>query len=175
MLEGLQPSLSGFVRSPLRNQKPTFSNVTQEAELIHKSGKAPRKVPSTRVPSAGTSRSRLEVLRPYHEAARQRPVVAIEGDRETDNDYFCSIHPVDSDRITREYSPDISDVATAFDEILLDTLSHSPQQVRYCYTCWRPGHFSADFSLMENLEEGLEFKRSDENPQSGSENLVGGN
>jgi hypothetical protein len=27
----------------------------------------------------------------------------------------------------------------------------------------------------EPLEEGLEFKRSDENPQSGSENLVGGN
>jgi hypothetical protein len=27
----------------------------------------------------------------------------------------------------------------------------------------------------ENLEEGLEFKRSDENPQYGSENLVGGN
>jgi hypothetical protein len=37
LLEGLQPSLSGFVRSALRNQKPTFSNVTQEAELIHKS------------------------------------------------------------------------------------------------------------------------------------------
>jgi hypothetical protein len=26
----------------------------------------------------------------------------------------------------------------------------------------------------EHLEEELEFKRSDENPQSGSENLVGG-
>jgi hypothetical protein len=76
--------------------------------------------------------------------------MAIEGDSETDNDYFCSIRPADSDRITREYSPDVSDMAT---------LSHRPQQVRYCYTCWRPGHFSANCSLIPKHERELIAKR----------------
>jgi hypothetical protein len=39
----------------------------------------------------------------------------------------------------------------------------------------RSGVYEIADPAPENLEEGLEFKRSDENPQSGSENLVGGN
>jgi hypothetical protein len=39
----------------------------------------------------------------------------------------------------------------------------------------RSGVFEVADPAPENLEKGLEFKRSDENPQSGSENLVGGN
>jgi hypothetical protein len=39
----------------------------------------------------------------------------------------------------------------------------------------RSGVFEVADPAPENLEEGLEFKRSDESPQSGSENLVGGN
>jgi hypothetical protein len=39
----------------------------------------------------------------------------------------------------------------------------------------RSGVFEVADPAPENLEEGLEFKMSDENPQSGSENLVGGN
>jgi hypothetical protein len=39
----------------------------------------------------------------------------------------------------------------------------------------RSGDFEVTDLAPENLEEGLEFKRSDENPQSGSENLVEGN
>jgi hypothetical protein len=85
--------------------------------------------------------------------------MAIEGDRETDKDYLCSIRPAESDRITREYSSDISEVATVFDEILLATLSRMPQQVRYCYTCWRPGHFSADCSHIPKHERELIAKR----------------
>jgi hypothetical protein len=36
-MEGLDPSLSGFVQFALRNQKPTFTNVLQEAELVYSS------------------------------------------------------------------------------------------------------------------------------------------
>jgi hypothetical protein len=39
----------------------------------------------------------------------------------------------------------------------------------------RSGVFEVADPAPENLEGGLEFKRSDEDPQSGSENLVGGN
>ena len=38
--EGLDPSLSGFVQSALRNQKPTFTNMLQEAELVYSSFQA---------------------------------------------------------------------------------------------------------------------------------------
>jgi hypothetical protein len=39
----------------------------------------------------------------------------------------------------------------------------------------RSGVYEVADPAPETLEEGLEFKRSDENPQSWSENLVGGN
>jgi hypothetical protein len=35
LLEGLEPLLSGFVQSALRNQKPTFTSMIQEAELVY--------------------------------------------------------------------------------------------------------------------------------------------
>jgi hypothetical protein len=43
LMEGLDPSLSGFVQSALRSQKPTFTSVLQEAELVYSSVQASKK------------------------------------------------------------------------------------------------------------------------------------
>jgi hypothetical protein len=40
LLEGLDPSLSGFSQSALKNQKPTFTSVIQEAEMVYSSVRA---------------------------------------------------------------------------------------------------------------------------------------
>jgi hypothetical protein len=40
LMEGIDPSLSGFVQSAFRSQKPTFTNVLQEAELVYSSVQA---------------------------------------------------------------------------------------------------------------------------------------
>jgi hypothetical protein len=165
LLEGLQPSLSGFVRSALRSQKPTFANVIQEAELIHKSVTASIPAPNNRIPYASVSRSRPEVLRPYREARpvpRPAPVLAVDADQWEPNipdDYFCPVVPPSSVPIPVPDVPEMEAMATAFDEILLATLSQRPQQVRYCYTCWRPGHFSAECPLIPKGERDSIAKR----------------
>ena len=165
LLEGLHPSLSGFVRSALRSQKHTFSNVIQEAELIHKSVKASNPSPNTRLPYAGVSRSRPEVLRPYREATpipRPAPVLAVEDDQWEPNipdDYFFPVKPPTSGPVSVPEVPDMAAMATAFDEKLVATLSQRPQQVRYCYTCWRPGHFSAECPLIPKGERDSIAKR----------------
>ena len=164
LLEGLHPSLSGFVRSALRDQRPTFANVIQEAELIHRSITATTPVENPRTSPGSYSRTRPEILRPYREA-RPTTVLALEagpyfGDSVTEKvpgQFFQ--HPVEP--LCHSVSGDpgsLDSVETAFDEILLATLA-LPQQVRYCYTCWRPGHFSAECPLIPKSEREAIAKR----------------
>jgi Zinc knuckle len=164
LLEGLHPSLSGFVRSALRDQRPTFANIIQEAELIHRSITATTPVQNPRTSPGSYSRTRPEILRPYREA-RPTPVLALEagpyfGDSVTGEvpGQFCQ-HPVEPLCHSARVDPGSFDsVETAFDEILLATLA-LPQQVRYCYTCWRPGHFSAECPLIPKGEREAIAKR----------------
>jgi hypothetical protein len=77
LLEGLHPSISVFVRSALRNQKPTFSNVIQESELIHRSVAAANPTPRPRTLTGTPMRTRQDALRPYREA-RPVPMLSFE-------------------------------------------------------------------------------------------------
>jgi hypothetical protein len=157
LLEGLHPSISRFVRSALRDQRPTFANVIQEAELIHRSITATTPVQNPRTSPGSYSRTRPEILRPY-QGARPTPVLALEtgpyfGDsvnEEVPGQFFQ--HQVEPLCHSARVDPGSFDsVETAFDKILLSTLA-LPQQVRYCYKCWRPGHFSAECSLIPKGE-----------------------
>jgi hypothetical protein len=83
LLEGLDPSLSGFVQSALRNQKPTFTSVIQEAELVYKSVQAAEKRLSDRSQlldsrSSPLTLTRNRELRPHRESMNPSPVLAAE-------------------------------------------------------------------------------------------------
>jgi Zinc knuckle len=44
------------------------------------------------------------------------------------------------------------------DQVMIAHLSN-PQQSRYCYTCWRPGHFSANCPLIPEGERAAIARR----------------
>ena len=154
LLEGLDPSVSGFVQSALRHQKPTFTNVVQEAELVFASVQATEaRVVEKSAPSASrhnrstilanTNRGRPEYLKPHREYP---PVPLLSVEFEDD----CYPH-----------YPDAEEASDEMEQILVANLA-PPQQVRCCYTCWRPGHFSAQCPLIPESERaGIAQRRAE--------------
>jgi hypothetical protein len=65
------------------------------------------------------------------------------------DDYFHAVDPQSHSTTTDPGVPEAT--ATGLDEILLATLSR-PQRVRHYYTCWRPGHYSAECPLIPRDE-----------------------
>jgi hypothetical protein len=152
LLEGLHPSISGFVRSALRNQKPTFSNVVQEAELIARSVK----VPSLALPRypqvlSSPSRPRPEFTRTPR-PTRNNAVYAAEPTREVVDTFEQSWFD-DTNKCNRH-----GDASGEFDDVLVAALSR-PQRTMCCYTCWRVGHFAADCPLIPEAERAGIAKR----------------
>ena len=89
LMEGLNPSLSGFVQSALRHQKPTFTNVLQKAELVYYSVQATgrRIYAAWNCPSQDDSSRCARGLPPYPRIARREAVqvMAVEPDRYNPN------------------------------------------------------------------------------------------
>jgi hypothetical protein len=154
LLEGLDPSVSGFVQSALRQQKPTFTNVLQEAELVFASVQATearvteKSAPNPSRPHrpailARTDRGLPEYIRPRRESPSV-PVLAAEFLGEG-----------------YQYSLSAEPTSDEMEQILTANLA-PPQQVRCCYTCWRPGHFSAQCPLIPESERaGIAQRRSE--------------
>jgi Zinc knuckle len=94
------------------------------------------------------------------------------------DDHFHVVDPQSHSTTTDRGVPEAT--ATGFEEILLATLSR-PQRVRYCYTCWGPGHYSAECPLIPKGKRDAIAKRRAElmrtrpprftssSPSSGSE------
>jgi hypothetical protein len=61
LMEGLDPSQSGFLQSALRHQKPTFTNILQEAELVYSSVNTPGRRYGDRENSNATRQGRTKV------------------------------------------------------------------------------------------------------------------
>jgi hypothetical protein len=169
LLEGLHPSLSGFVRSALRQQKPMFSNVIQEAELIHRSvmaSNAPVQTQSSRFGPSVLSRGLPETLRPYR-GDRAIPVMTADIDLWSSNSNYGDpfdgyMVPPKPPQQSAVHEPGVPEApADALEEILLATLSRT-QQLRYCYTCWRAGHYSVDCPLIPKGEREAIAKRRSE-------------
>lgn len=160
LLEGLDPSLSGFVQSALRNQKPTFTSVIQEAELVYTSVKAAEQRMSDRsqLLESRSSRplllTRNRELRPHRESTTPAPVLTAEVPSWYDAEF--------PEHLSEAVDPGLhaSEVQN-MDHVLVAHLAH-PQQVRYCYTCWRPGHFSAECPLIPEPERAaIALRRSE--------------
>jgi hypothetical protein len=166
LLEGLDPSLSGFVQSALKNQKPTFTLVIQEAEMVYSSVRATERrfvarnggdLKSMR-PAILTNPNRArENLRPYREAVA-RPVLTSEWVPEhSAQETHADIGDGRFEAIDPHRDFDEEDIDRA-DQVMIAHLSN-PQQSRYCYTCWRPGHFSANCPLIPEGERAAIARR----------------
>ena len=159
LMEGLDPSISGFVQSALKHQKPTFTNVLQEAELVYSSVSASEQKTEVRSNEYGVKHSRPAVLTnparglpPYPRGSvRERvPVLAVEALRSVDPSLqYSRDYEEHNGQETNEWEQ--GPYAEEFEEILIAHVA-PPQRVRYCYTCWRPGHFSAECPLIPEEE-----------------------
>jgi hypothetical protein len=153
LMEGLDPSLSGFVQSALRSQKPTFTNVLQEAELVYSSVQASKTraedLQHSTLPSKTTMVASARGLPTYPRNYRREvaPVLAIEPEPyDPYPDWMTGQHA------EVEHDPNDWDFAGGDVEQILLAQVVQPQRARYCYTCWKPGHFSAECPLIPDSE-----------------------
>ena len=169
LLEGLDPSLSGFVQSALKHQKPTFTNVLQEADLVYSSVVASERRSESRELPYASKQVRVQPpanlsrgLPVYPRGTRQEgaQVFALEDSEEyaryrewrvrEDSGYSTGAVP--------EWEPDA--VGENVEQVLFAQVVQ-PQRSRYCYTCWRVGHFSAECPLIPDEErEGIASRRA---------------
>ena len=164
LMEGLDPSLSGFVQSALRHQKPTFTNVLQEAELVYSSvqatGRKEEYVQHGTVPARTTAVAGARGFPPYPRIARREavPVMAVEPDLYDPNlDWIAHRGAaIESDTL---YG-DVYESGESVEQVLAAHVVQ-PQKIRYCYTCWKPGHFSAECPLIPDSERAaIALRRS---------------
>jgi hypothetical protein len=169
LMEGLDPSIAGFVQSALRHQKPTFTSIMQEAELVHTSVRAAeRKAAEQGAPEASRNPRPTLLLNPARGRAESQqnsrqgrgyPVLA--------TDYSIPDAPAsfsasgDHPAMIESPAIDVTDVFQNVDEALVAHLA-TPQRIRYCYTCWRPGHFSSECPLIPESERaGIAQRRAE--------------
>ena len=154
LMEGLDPSLSGFVQSALRNQKPTFTNVLQEAELVFSSVQATaRRSEDSQSVAAPAARATMSAstrgLPTYNRTSRREvaPVLAVDhGPYDAYPDWMARQY-AESEFCLEDWDSEGENV----EQVLLAQVL-PPQRVRYCYTCWKPGHFSAECPLIPDSE-----------------------
>jgi hypothetical protein len=150
-MEELDPSISGFVQSALRQQKPTFTSIIQEAELVHTSVRAAeRKAIEQNVNEAScssrpsvlvnTARSRAD----YTHNTRSGKIHPVLSAEETIMDAPARLPSVETEIL--QTGPPVSATDDGNESMEHALVAHlaAPQKVRYCYKCWRPGHFSAE-------------------------------
>ena len=164
LMEGLDPSLSGFVQSALRHQKPTFTNVLQEAELVYSSvqatGRKEEYGQHGTVPARTTAVANSRSLPPYPRIARREavPVLAMEAD--TYNPYLDWIARQGTDTESDPVDWDVYEGGESVEQVLAAHVVQ-PQKIRYCYTCWKAGHFSAECPLIPDSERAaIALRRS---------------
>jgi Zinc knuckle len=156
LMEGLYPSLSGFVQSALRSQKTTLTNVLQEAELVYSSVQASKTraeraedLQHSTLPAKATMISSARGLPTYprNYCREVAPVLAIEPEPyDPYPDWMMGQHA------EVEHDPDDWDFVGGNVEQVLLAQMVQPQMARYCYTCWKPGHFSAECPLIPDSE-----------------------
>jgi hypothetical protein len=168
-MEGLDPSLSGFVLSALRNQKPTFTNVLQEAELVYSSVTATDRRSEELKAHFGTKGSKalppFNIVRrlplyPRSTRLEVAPVLAVEEQEKYER--YRSWTAGDDVACLPNYPPDWNQYTEGEDieQVMLAQVVQ-PQRTRHCYPCWRPGHFAAECPLIPDEERaGIASRRA---------------
>jgi hypothetical protein len=148
------------VQSALLNQKPTFTNVLQEAELVYSSVAATDRRSEELEAHYGTKGAKA--LPPFNLARRLplyprgtrrkvAPVLAVEEKEEYE--MYRSWTVGDDVACLPNHPPDWDQYAEGEDieQVLLAQVVQ-PQRNRHSYTCWRPGNFSAECPLIPDEE-----------------------